>query len=67
MGQRIAINTAAGIASIKQVTRLSVLNTSAHSTWDQPGGYRDAYGLTAPAAQRGPPPAEVQPIAIITE
>ena len=36
-------------------------------TWDQPGGYRDAYGLTAPAAQRGPPPAEVQPIAIITE
>jgi NAD(P)H dehydrogenase (quinone) len=31
MGQRIAINTAAGIASIKQVTRLSVLNTSADS------------------------------------
>ena len=31
MGQRIAINTAAGIASIKEVTRLSVLNTSADS------------------------------------
>jgi hypothetical protein len=31
-----------------------------------PGGYRDAYGLTAPAAQRGRQ-AEVQPIAIITE
>ena len=29
--QRIAINTAAGISSIKQVTRLSVLNTSADS------------------------------------
>jgi uncharacterized protein YbjT (DUF2867 family) len=29
--QRIAINTAAGISSIEQVTRLSVLNTSADS------------------------------------
>src|SRR6478752_5251773 len=29
--QRIAVNTAAGISSIKQVTRLSVLNTSADS------------------------------------
>ena len=29
--QRIAINAAAGIPSIEQVTRLSVLNTSAHS------------------------------------
>jgi NAD(P)H dehydrogenase (quinone) len=31
MGQRIAITTAARISSIKQVTRLAVLNTSADS------------------------------------
>jgi hypothetical protein len=34
--QRVAISAAAGISSIEQVTRLSVLNTSADLTWDQP-------------------------------
>jgi NAD(P)H dehydrogenase (quinone) len=31
--QRIAVKAAAGISSIEQVTRLSVLNTSADSLW----------------------------------
>ena len=58
MGQRIAINTAAGIASIKHVTRLSVLNTSADSRGIN---QRAHYSIDQFASSTGVPYSTIRP------
>jgi hypothetical protein len=58
MGQRIAINTAAGIASIKQVTRLAVLNTSADSRGIN---QRAHYSIDQFASSTGVPYSTIRP------
>jgi NAD(P)H dehydrogenase (quinone) len=56
--QRIAINTAAGISSIKQVTRLSVLNTSADSRGIN---QRAHYSIDQFASSTGVPYSTIRP------
>src|SRR6478736_1761078 len=56
--QRIAINTAAGISSIKQVTRLSVLNTSADSLGIN---QRAHYSIDQFASSTGVPYSTIRP------
>jgi NAD(P)H dehydrogenase (quinone) len=56
--QRIAVNVAAGIASIKQVTRLSVLNTSAGSLGIN---QRAHYSIDQFASSTGVPYSTIRP------